>query len=453
MVNYGVLASVVKDPVLADARQALNPGHRAAQAPDALAPRPPALPGEHRPEYAVPVTRKTRSHVDDLRGASRLAVEATRSVTDLVEAMHRTIAGGPAVLGSPLKRPARLLSAPVYTTIRAVTHLVGAGIDLALAPLGPLLGESVPGPERGAVLAALNGVIGDYLAETHNPLAIEMRLCHEGQPLDLDMQALRAALPHASDKLLVLVHGSCLNDRQWTRGGHDHGAALARDLGHTPIYLRYNSGLHISTNGRAFAALLEALVAAWPAPLNELAIVGHSMGGLVARSAYRAGQVADHVWRKKPGTLVCLGSPHHGAPLERGGNWVDVLLGVSRYSAPLARLGRIRSAGVTDLRFGNVLDEHWEGRDRFARAGDSRSPLELPEGVECYAVAATRASGSEGKLPGDGLVPVDSALGRHVRPELRLAFPESHQFIAFGMGHMDLLGSAKVYERIASWLA
>jgi len=399
------------------------------------------------------VTTKKRKHVDDLRGAGRLAVEATRGVTDLVESMHRNIASGPAIFGRPLEGPTRLVTGLVYQSIRGVTQLVGAGIDLALAQLAPLLGESTPGPERDAVLAALNGVLGDYLSETDNPLAIQMRLCHGGHPLELEQQALRAALPQAGAKLLVMVHGSCMNDRQWSRLGHDHGAALARDLGYTPLYLHYNSGLHTSTNGRAFAALLERVVAQWPVPLDELVLLAHSMGGLVARSACHCGEAEGHSWRGKLRKLVCLGTPHHGAPLERGGSWVDYLLGLSQYSAPLARLGKIRSAGVTDLRYGNVLDEHWQGRDRFARADDPRSQVKLPDGVACYAIAATTAPQPCAKLPSDGLVPVDSALGRHEKPELTLGFPEAHQWIGFAMRHTDLLNRAEVYATIRRWLS
>jgi pimeloyl-ACP methyl ester carboxylesterase len=398
------------------------------------------------------VTKTTRSHVDDLRGASRLAIEATRSVTNLVEAMHLTIGGGPQLLGRPLEGPTRLLTGVVYKSIRGVTKLVGVSIDRALAQLAPLVREGTPGREREAVLAVLNGVLGDYLSETANPLAIQMQLRHGGHALEPERRTLHALLPQASGKLLLVVHGSCLNDRSWLRLGHDHGAALARDLGYTPVYLLYNSGLHISNNGRAFAALLERLVAEWPVPLEELVILGHSMGGLVARSACHYGEAATHRWRLKLAKLVCLGSPHHGAMLERGGNWVDLLLGVSRYSAPLARLGKIRSAGVTDMRFGIVLDEHWEGRERFAHAGDPRSPVRLPDGVECYAIAATTAPSARSKLPGDGLVSVDSALGRHRKPELTLAFPKAHQWIGFGMGHLDLLSRAEVYARLRRWL-
>jgi pimeloyl-ACP methyl ester carboxylesterase len=397
--------------------------------------------------------KQTRNHVEDLRGVSRLAVEATRGVTDLVEAMHGTIGGGPEILGRPLESATRLLTGPVYKSIRGVAQLVGASIDVALARLAPLVGDGVAGPEREAMLSALNGVLGDYLSETANPLAIEMQLRHQGRATTLESHSLQAMLPQANGKLLVLVHGSCMNDRQWLRKGHDHGAALARDLGYTPLYLYYNSGLHISANGRLFAELLEELVGAWPVPLDELVIVAHSMGGLVSRSACHVGETRHHSWRKQLRKLVCLGSPHHGAPLERGGNWVDILLGVSRYSAPLARLGKIRSAGVTDMRFGCILDEHWQGRDRFAHGDDPRRSLALPDGVGCYAVAGTLATEAASQLPGDGLVPVWSALGRHEKPELTLAFPETHQSIALATGHLDLLDRAEIYETIRRWLS
>jgi pimeloyl-ACP methyl ester carboxylesterase len=394
-----------------------------------------------------------RNHVEDLRGATRLAVDATKAITDLVEEMHATIGGGPAVLGRPLEWATRRLVGPVYGTIRVVSELVGTGIDAALARLASLLGESTPRREHEAIVAALNGVLGDYLAQTQNPLAIEMRFRHGGRALTLDSRALAEALPQIGNKLLVLVHGSCLDDLQWKRNGHDHGAALAHALGYTPIYLRYNTGLHISTNGRSCAAMLEELVCAWPTPLNEIVLLGHSMGGLVSRSACHYAEVANLTWRARLRKLVCMGSPHHGAPAERAGNSVEVLLGVSPYSAPLARLGRIRSAGVTDLRFGSVLDEDWQDRDRFARSDDCRSPLALPQGVQCYTIAATTAPQPAPALPGDGLVPLDSALGRCARPELTLDFPTDHQFIAFATKHLGLLDRPEVYAKLQSWLA
>ncbi|HEX3479414.1 MAG TPA: hypothetical protein VHT91_30535 [Kofleriaceae bacterium] len=397
--------------------------------------------------------RHARSPIDDLRGASRLVIDATRGVTGLVEAMHTTIASGPAILGRPLAAPAGLANRLVYGSIRGVTQLVGSTLDLALAPLAPLLRRTPPGPEREAVLAAVNGVIGDHLAQTRNPLAIEMQLRHGGAPLPLAPGALRRALPHPGRKLLMLVHGLCMTERRWTRHGHDHGAALARDLGYTPIYALYNTGLHISTNGSALAAQLEALAAAWPVPLDEIAIIGHSMGGLVARSACHAADTAGHAWRRQLRALIALGSPHHGAPLERGGHAVDRALGISRYVAPFRRLGRIRSAGITDLRYGNVLHEHWDDHDRFAHDGDRRRPLALPAGVACHAVAGTLATAAVDRLPGDGLVPVASALGMHPDPARTLGFPDAHRWIALGTGHLDLLAAPAVYATLRSWLA
>ncbi len=393
-----------------------------------------------------------RRHADDLRGATRLAVEATRGITDLVEAMHNRIGAGPDLLGRPLAAPVRFVNGLVYGSVRGVTGLVGAGIDLALAELAPLLGESLPGVERDAIVAVLNGVLGDYLRETKNPLAIESELRRGGRRLALDAAGLRAALGEPRSRVVVLVHGSSMSDLGFSRAGHDHGAALERDGGFSSVYAHYNSGLHISTNGAELSALLEALVAAWPAPVDEVVLVGHSMGGLVARSACHAAEAAGHAWRAKLTKLVSLGSPHQGAPLERGGNWLDFLLGVSSYSAPLARLGKIRSAGVTDLRFGNVLDEHWQGRDRFELGRDRRTKLALPSGVDCYAVAGTTSADGPGGLLGDGLVPVESALGRHRDPALDLGFPPDHQCVVTKTGHLDLLSSPEVYAQLAAWL-
>jgi hypothetical protein len=392
----------------------------------------------------------------DLRGASRLAIEATNAVADVVEAMHHGIAAGPAVLGRPLERPVRLVTRPVFGSIRGVTRLVGTAIDVALAGLAPLVAPLLREREpwgREALVAALNGVLGDHLAESRNPLAIEMRLRSGGRALELDAEALRVAFPQATRKLLVLVHGSCVSDRQWSRQGHDYGAALARDLGFTPIYLHYNTGLHTSVNGRAFAELLEQVVAAWPVPIDALVLLAHSMGGLVARSACHLGEAEGHAWRERLRALVCLGTPHHGAPLERGGHWIDLLLGASRYSAPLARLGKIRSAGVTDMRHGNVLDEDWMGHDRFAHRRDGRVPLALPQGVRCYAIAGTTAAHAAGRRRSDGLVSVESALGVHARQELTLGFPEAHRWIAYGTNHLELLSRPEVYAKLRSWLS
>lgn len=382
--------------------------------------------------------RQTHVQPSDLRGFARMAKDATTGLTDLVEAMHGAIA-----------RPAgtRGITGFVYKSIRGVTRLVGGGVDALLAMLKPTLRGKTSSPGREVVLAALNGVLGDYLAASGNPLAIEMSLRRNGIPLT---PAKRGG------KILVLVHGLCMSDLQWKRKGHDHGACLARDLGYAPVYVHYNSGRHVSTNGRALAAMLEQLVKASASPIEKLAVVAHSMGGLVTRSACHYGAQAGHAWPAHLKSIVFLGTPHHGAPLERGGNWVDIILGATPYAAPFARLGKIRSAGITDLRYGNLLDEDWAGRDRFARARDARMHVPLPEGVRCYAIAAStsgKRSDLKDRLLGDGLVPLASALGQHKRPDRCLAFPKRRQWIGHGMNHLDLLSSPEVYERIRKCLA
>ena len=397
-----------------------------------------------------------RSKLHDLHGFSRLAIEATLGLTDLVEAMHKNIARIPGISGPPEQHRTTGVTGWVYRSIRTITGLVGGGIDAGLSQLSPLLGEGRPSFEREAVLAALNGVLGDYMAATRNPLAISMRLRREGRPLELTTQAMTEFIPALTGKVLVMVHGLCMSDLQWNRQGHDHGALLARERGYTPVYLYYNSGLHISTNGRGFADLIEVLLKIWPQPVKELVIIGHSMGGLVSRSACYYGETAGHGWLRKLSRLVFLGTPHHGAPLERGGNVVDVILGTTPYTEPLARIGKIRSAGITDLRFGYIIDDHWQGRDRFAHSSDIRRPVPLPKDVLCFAMAATTGKtvgDVRDRFLGDGLVQVGSALGKHEKPSLTLSFPEKRQWVGYGINHMELLSHPDVYKQIRRWLA
>jgi hypothetical protein len=382
---------------------------------------------------------KASVHLSDLRGLARMATDATLGVTDLVEAVHQDVAHK---IARPLGMPRRGIAGLVYGGVRGVTRLVGGGVDALLAPLAARPGGRSSSRRREALLAALNGVLGDHLEAGGNPLAIPM--------------SLKAALPEAGGKVVVLAHGLCMNDLQWRRRGHDHGAALARDLGYAPVYLHYNSGLHTSINGRAFAGRLETLVQNWPVPVEELVIVSHSMGGLISRGALHYAEAAGHEWPRRLRKIVFLGTPHHGAALERGGNGVDAILEAIPYTARFARLGKIRSAGITDLRYGNLLDEDWEKRDRFEPARDDRRAVPLPAGVECYAVAATtgkKPGDLNDRLLGDGLVSVSSALGRHEEADRSLPIPESRQWVGYGMNHLDLLSRPEVYEQIRHWLA
>ena len=393
--------------------------------------------------------------VSDLRGAGRLAIDAVAGITDLVEDMHRNIAGRSLPIGRAPTGAARGISGLVYRSVRGVTRAVGFGLDVALGQLAPLLGKTALWPRREAVLAALNGVLGDYLAATANPLAIRMQVRRAGVALELNRTALAAALPQATGKIVLLVHGLCMNDLQWQREGHDHGAALARDLGCTTLYLHYNSGLQISTNGRSFATLMQALHDAWPVPIESISIVGHSMGGLVARSACHYAKLSRATWPKKLRTLVFLGTPHHGAALERAGNRVDLLVAISPYTAPFARLAKIRGAGVMDLRHGNLLDTDWQTVS-VNHAPDSRTPVPLPARVACHALAASKgaqpASTARRPLPGDGMVSVKSALGLHDDPALALTIPAARRKIFYALGHFDLLSSAAVYASLRDCL-
>jgi pimeloyl-ACP methyl ester carboxylesterase len=391
----------------------------------------------------------------ELRGFTKLAFDAGAGLTGLVESMHHNIARSPGFFGKPSREPATGIAGLVYRGVRSTFALAGGGIDAVLAQLGSLLGEANPSHGREAVVAALNGVLGDHLVATGNPLAIPMRLRHNGHFLRLDRDSLAASISRPSGRLAVLVHGLGLNDRHWNRKGHDHGAALARDLGYTPLYLHYNTGLHISVNGRAFAELLDALLAQWPVPVEEVIIIGHSMGGLVSRSAYHYGSISRHDWPRRLDKLIFLGTPHHGAPLERGGHWLELALGKNPYTVAFTHLGRIRSAGITDLRYGNLLEKDWQGRDRFEHVGDARQAMPLPKGVQCFAIAAT--TGNQvgdvfDRVLGDGIVPLSSALGRHEQPHLALSFAKSRRWIGYAMNHLELLDRQEVYGQIRNWV-
>lgn len=406
------------------------------------------------------VTRKRKvvpesSMGGDLRGAGRLAVEAVAGLAGLVETVHANIARLPGTRPPPSGRTSGI-TAFVYATVRGVTHVVGGTVDTALALLEPVLAERSTRPGYEALLAALNGVMGDWLEARSNPLAIKMRLRSDGVELRLDPLALAAALPNASGRVVVLMHGLCMSDLQWARHGADFGAALASDLGVTTIHLHYNSGRHISTNGREFADLMDALVRAWPVPLKAIDFVTHSMGGLVARSALHQAVQNGQAWPRQVRKLVFLGTPHHGAPLERSGQQLNLLLSLSPYTEPFMRLGEVRSAGITDLRFGSMLDSDWKGQDRFAFRADARTPVPLPAGVQAYAIGAVAGATDESvqaRLVGDGLVPLDSALGRHPDPRHALPIPAAHQWVALKTNHLELQTSPEVYQRIKAWLS
>jgi len=394
----------------------------------------------------------------DIKGIAQLATQATTSVTRIVEGVHHSVLN---TKGIPGGKVIRNISSIIYKSVHAATFVVGTGVDAALTKLQPLLesaADAEPGTRRReAVLSALNGVMGDRLVATNNPFATPMTLRYQGNTLNWNDLP---AMPAATGKVLLLVHGLCMNDLQWrteqAEAVHDHGKALASALGYTPVYLRYNSGLHTSINGRELSAQLEQLVEHWPVQIEELTIVAHSMGGLVSRSAVHYAAQEDLRWPRHLKSIVFLGTPHHGAPLEQAGNWLDVIIGSTPYSAPFTRLVQLRSAGITDLRHGHVLDEDWQDHDRFERKPDNREAVPLPADVACYTVAATTASKRSllaDRLIGDGLVPLRSALGQHKNAKQYLAFEKDSQWIAYQTNHMELLSSHAVSGQMIEWLS
>ena len=405
----------------------------------------------------------------DLRAAVQMAGAATLAIQQITEGVHQAVLG---TLGqSPGRAPGRTggLTGQIYRSIAGVTRVVAGGADAALSKLQPWLDKVAPAtaatPQRELALAVLNGVIGDQLHAQASPWATPMTLLWQGAALT-PTNPWRG--PTEGRKVVVLVHGLCVNERIWYPADHDQTAAtpttaacdlgtyLAQAAGYSPLYLRYNTGRHISDNGRDLALQLEQLLAHWPCVIDDLSVIGYSMGGLLLRSALDQAQTQGMAWPKLLKNMLFLATPHHGSPLERAGHWLDVILGSNAFSAPWGQLARLRSAGITDLRYGLIREPDWLGRDRFRRHPDQRQPVPLPQGVQCYALAACSAARRgplADRLTGDGLVPLHSALGVHDQPTLSLAFAKTHQHIVFRTHHLAVPTDAAVQQQVLRWLS
>jgi pimeloyl-ACP methyl ester carboxylesterase len=429
-----------------------------------------------------------------LHGSAHLVFDATDAVTHIVEGMYRNIAATSWPLGTAPEGPAPGIAGLVHHSIRKVNGATRGVADWVLRRASPGLDRAwPPGPHREAVIAALNGVCGDHLARSGNPLAIPMRLrvllppsarvlTTANQKHHKQTEAMARRTPFANlfevekrpveiypqptalteqgftprRRLLILVHGLSMNDREWTANQHNHAEALARQNDYTPVYVLYNSGRHVSTNGRELCEQLTGLLATWPVPVDSITFIGFSMGGLVSRSAMHIAAQEGHAWLDRVDNSVYIGTPHHGAVLERGGFWLQKSLTYSPYTAPLSALGRIRSAGITDLRHGNVQDQDWEHHDEHENHTDMRQPTPLLPGIKHYAIAATlsKQPGQRiGRLMGDGLVHPSSATGRHQKPEFDLAFPAGHTRILHGLGHLAMLHDLRVMNQLTLWLS
>jgi pimeloyl-ACP methyl ester carboxylesterase len=281
-----------------------------------------------------------------------------------------------------------------------------------------------------------------------------MQLRNAQHRLQMDSAALSAAIPRASPHIVILAHGLTLSELCWNRGGKACiGSRLQEELGYTSLYLRYNTGRHISTNGREFAQLLQQLCDAWPVPVKSVSLVGHSMGGLVIRSACWYAEQLNHAWLTQLRRVVCLGTPHHGSPLERAGHVLDSAMQKTPFIAPLA-FGKHRSAGIQDLRHGNLLDEDWQDIPAHKARLDNRRPVPLLPHVDYYLAAATVGAhrrDPKGTLFGDLLVRVGSAVGSHKNSAKKLPIKAQNCVVFHEKNHLDLLDDERVHQKLLGW--
>jgi pimeloyl-ACP methyl ester carboxylesterase len=391
-----------------------------------------------------------------------------RLATTPAEDLHRAIADrvfprlGPA--GVPARGIHDAISGAVYAGLRAGTagtgKLAGQALRVrdrrqaarpALPPAGGTGGRPAgPTPRAAIAQSALNAVIGDLLVERGNDLALPLALRHHGAVVPVQRDALAAAHPQATGDVVLFVHGLGETEHAWRLGGNPtYGERLA-GRGWTGLELRYNTGLHVSDNGRDLAELLEVLVREWPVPMQRLALVGHSMGGLVARSAGHQGEQAGHGWTSRVSHVICLGTPHLGAPLEQAVHVAGHALAALPEARPFATILRTRSAGIKDLRHGGLAEQDWRDRDPDAfRAGPRAVVPPLPRAKHCV-VAATIGQAAEGvvaKVAGDGLVghPSATATGLlELEADCVLHLPR--------VNHIALLNHPQVHAALDRWI-
>lgn len=408
------------------------------------------------------------------RGVLMLVAEAVDHLTARVHEFHRAIADipfnslrrVPAVkLGSEAARVVHDTATDrVYALIRGSARLAFSAVDGVLrrverSPMPAALpapsDESTDSRRRDDLVGALSGAVGDHMAFQRNPLAIVLGIYRRGQRVRADARGLFAAFPDATPKLALFVHGLCGTENVWDlyRRPDDaqtepYGPRLARDLGYTPVYLRYNSGLRISRNGRALARLLEQVQTHWPVPLEEIVLIGHSMGGLVARSAADVGCARGDRWMASLRQIICLGTPHLGAPLEKVVHVGTHLMHRIALARPIARLLDARSLGIKDLRWGYTQHAEWKHRDPDAFWTADRLQSAPVPGVR-YRFLGTCLTQSPDHLLtralGDGLVRLPSSLAADVAGADSAMRAQLH--------HLRLLNHPDVYAQLKAWLA
>jgi triacylglycerol lipase len=338
-------------------------------------------------------------------------------------------------------------------------------------------GKVKKGSDRG--LSMLNGVVGDYLEQKGVAIAVQMSFCLDHKPLTMDASALKLAYPQATGKLCIMLHGLGCNESVWTIddaelagkmqrpqgavGEATYASLLGDELGYTPMYVRYNTGLHISHNGQMLAEMLSQLLAVYPVPIEEIVFINHSMGGLVARSACFYGSKEDtqqqqSCWVDKVRQLYFLGSPHLGADLEKFGNVVTNALKSAPlpYTSLVADILNTRSAGIKDLRYGYVKDEDWQGQDPDDLLNNNKETVPLLDTAAHFVVTGTIHKDSNHVLSqwfGDALVRKNSATGQSRQEAHNLPFLPEHHKEFVRIHHVKLAHCWPVYEQIRDWIS
>jgi pimeloyl-ACP methyl ester carboxylesterase len=327
------------------------------------------------------------------------------------------------------------------------------GVPTAWATLRSLAGEA------DQARSVLNGMLGDLLDERQSRLAIPMTFRCDGADVSLDRRTLADQLSGATGAVCVFVPGLMSSDAVWRfprQVGTTYGSRLAADRNVTSVFLHYNSGRHVSVNGRQLALLLDALVAAWPVEVDELSLVGHSMGGLVVRSACHYGALERCSWVEKVRRVFLLGTPMSGAPLEKLVHAADFTL--TTIWNPVTRLvGRAlrrRSAGIKDLRFGALVEEDWSNHDPDELCWPRRQPVPLLPTADHYVIAGTLASRIDhpaARVIGDPLVTFFSAKGQTLSKWGAALFADSHVRNLPRVGHLALAHHDDVYDQMLAW--
>jgi pimeloyl-ACP methyl ester carboxylesterase len=389
---------------------------------------------------------------EETKALGELGGRAFAAPATLAKDVHRAAAGrvfgALGVIGAPVRVMHDGISRAVYWSVGSGLRapLRAAAGTVARRARGLPLADS---PAGSLALGVLNGAIGDSLAREHRELALELSVRRRGRAVAADAAGLADAFPDATPRIAVFVHGLCETEDAWRMRRPTYGSGLRDDLGYTPLYVRYNTGLRVSDNGRRLAEVLERVAANWPVELEEIALVGHSMGGLVARSACHYGSG----WTERVRHVFCLGTPHLGAPLERAANVAGWGLSRLDETRPFAGLVNGRSAGIKDLRFGNCVDEDWCDCDPDEFLSDRCREVPFLANAAYYFIGATLTREPDsrlGRVVGDLLVQYPSASGQG--PKRRIPFEVDNGRHLGGLNHFDLLAHPDVYEQLRAWI-